>query len=92
MKLFILLLLIFTFCSPKCAHQEPGLSKYSDPKTWPNQRVPTENSIITISSGMKVLLDQSTPKLRGVRIEKNGLLVFQPANETIELKTEFLGK
>lgn len=86
----MLLLLIITFCSPKCAHQEAGLLKWSDPKTWPNQRVPTENTIVTISPGMKVLLDQSTPNLRGVRIEKNGLLVFNPSNETIELKTEFL--
>jgi hypothetical protein len=49
-------------------------NRWSDPQTWPNQRVPAQGEIATIAAGQTVLLDVSPPALKGIQL--NGTLVF----------------
>jgi hypothetical protein len=58
-------------CIARCAAvQVIGAYKlWSSPSTWPSGRVPAENSSVTISSLMSVIMDISPPKLAGLVIE-----------------------
>ncbi len=60
--LFIHFLYLFTFLSRKLASNLDD-SLWSDPKTWPDNTLPTANQEIIISKNAKVILDISTPPL-----------------------------
>ena len=50
---------------------------WSDPATWPGNRVPAAGDKVVIASGQDVILDVSPPALNGLTI--NGKLSFADA-------------
>ena len=61
--------------------------RWSDSATWADKKVPAEGALVTINQGMDVVLDVSTPPLRGLTI--NGKLSFAN-NRDLELTTEWI--
>ncbi len=62
-------------------------TKWSDPATWPNRKVPVAGDKVTIDAGKEVVLDVNTPPLNGVTID--GKLSFAN-NKDVELTTEWI--
>src|SRR4029078_11880169 len=62
-------------------------SRWSDPATWPDKKVPAKDDVVTIEKDMNVILDVSPPPLHGVTI--NGTLSFAD-NKDLELTTEWI--
>jgi hypothetical protein len=60
---------------------------WSDPATWPDERVPRAGDKVTIASGKQVTLDVSPPALGGLTI--NGKLSFAN-NADLELTSEWV--
>jgi cell migration-inducing and hyaluronan-binding protein len=65
----------------------PAASRWSDPATWPDKKVPARDDVVTIEKDMNVILDVSPPALRSVTI--NGKLSFAD-NKDLELTTEWV--
>ncbi len=63
------------------------VSKWSDPASWPNNKVPVAGDKVEIATGKEVILDVSPPPLNGVTI--NGKLSFA-SNADLELTTEWI--
>jgi cell migration-inducing and hyaluronan-binding protein len=61
--------------------------RWSDPATWPDKKVPTKDTVVTIEKDMNVVLDVSPPPLRSLTI--NGKLSFAD-NKDLELTTEWI--
>lgn len=59
---------------------------WSDPATWPNNKVPAAGDKVDIASDQEVILDVSPPALGGLTI--NGKLSFAEAD--LELNTEWI--
>src|ERR1700754_3902762 len=59
-------------------------ANWSDPATWPNNKVPAAGDKVEIASGKEVILDVSTPALHGLTI--NGKLAFADKSD-LELTT-----
>jgi len=69
--------------SPSAAH----VSRWSDPASWPDGKVPRAGDAVTIGRDRDIVLDVTPPALRSLTI--NGKLSF--ANDRdIELKTEWI--
>ena len=66
---------------------EAKATKWSDPATWPNRKVPAAGDKVEIASGKNVILDVSPPALGGLTI--NGKLTFAD-NADVELTTEWI--
>ena len=62
-------------------------TKWSDPATWPNQKVPVAGDKVSIDAGKEVVLDVNTPALGGVTV--NGKLSFANTAD-VELTTEWI--
>ena len=62
-------------------------TKWSDPATWPDRKVPVAGDKVTIDAGKEVVLDVNTPPLHGLTI--NGKLSFAD-NKDLELTTEWI--
>jgi cell migration-inducing and hyaluronan-binding protein len=62
-------------------------TKWSDPASWPNKKVPAAGDKVEIASGKEVLLDVSPPALGGVTV--NGKLTFDDKADH-ELTTEWV--
>ncbi len=62
-------------------------TKWSDPATWPNRKVPVAGDKVTIDAGKEVVLDVNTPALGGVTV--NGKLSFANTAD-VELTTEWI--
>jgi hypothetical protein len=62
-------------------------TKWSDPATWPNRKLPAAGEKVEIASGKEVILDVSPPALGGLTI--NGKLTFAD-NADVELTTEWV--
>ena len=60
---------------------------WSDPATWPDNKVPAAGEQVTIASGKDVILDVSPPTLGGMTI--SGKLTFAD-NADLELSTEWI--
>src|SRR5690606_24919377 len=60
---------------------------WSDPSTWAGGTIPEAGDLVTIGSGMNVVLDTSTPALGGLTIQGN--LSFSDASD-LELTTEWI--
>src|SRR5688572_21290941 len=91
MSLIPALLLVSVFAVVEGA-QQPSSSvvkggRGSDSATWADKKVPAAGSIVTIGSGMDVVLDANTPPLNGLTI--NGKLSFAN-NRDVELTTEWI--
>ena len=63
----------------------PAASRWSDPATWPDKKVPAKDDVVTIEQDMNVILDVSPPPLHGIKL--NGTLSFAD-NKDLELTTE----
>src|SRR5688572_4418245 len=91
MSLIPALLLVSVFAVVEGA-QQPSSSvvkggRGSDSATWADKKVPAAGSIVTIDTGMDVVLDVNTPPLNGLTI--NGKLSFAN-NRDVELTTEWI--
>jgi hypothetical protein len=62
-------------------------TKWSDPNTWPNRKVPVAGDKVIISRDKNVILDVSPPALGGLSID--GKLTFSNAAD-LELTTEWI--
>ncbi len=62
-------------------------TKWSDPATWPNRKVPVAGDKVTIDEGQEVVLDVSPMPLHGLTIE--GKLSFAD-DKDLELTTEWI--
>jgi hypothetical protein len=62
-------------------------TRWSDPASWPNNKVPRAGDKVEIATGKEVILDVSPPALGGVTI--NGKLTFAD-NADLELSTEWI--
>jgi cell migration-inducing and hyaluronan-binding protein len=62
-------------------------SRWSDPATWPDRKVPVAGDKVTIEKGKDVVLDVSPPALGSLTI--NGKLSFAD-NKDLELTTEWI--
>jgi len=62
-------------------------TRWSDPATWPDKKVPPRDAVVTIEKDMHVILDVSPPALRSVTI--NGTLSFADSKD-LELTTEWV--
>ena len=65
----------------------PAASRWSDPATWPDKKVPAKDDVVTIGKDMHVILDVSPPPLHGIKL--NGTLSFAD-NKDLELATEWI--
>src|SRR6185436_17136551 len=65
----------------------PAASRWSDPATWPDKKVPAKDDVVTIEKDMNVILDVSPPPLHGIKL--NGTLRFAD-NKDLELTTEWI--
>ena len=70
-------LLVFgaVVASQDAAAQTAGQSKWSDPATWPNRKVPVAGDKVIIGKDKNVVLDVSPPALGGLSID--GKLTFR---------------
>ena len=82
LSLFVTACFSVSFCTAAAAQ---GL--WSDPATWPNQKVPAAGEQVTIDSGKEVILDVSPPALGGITI--SGKLRFADESD-LELTTEWI--
>jgi cell migration-inducing and hyaluronan-binding protein len=78
--------LVSTF-SVQAAQQSAKATRWSDPASWPNRKVPAAGEKVEIASGKEVILDVSPPALGGVTI--NGKLSFANTAD-LELTTEWI--
>src|ERR671913_850656 len=62
-------------------------TRWSDPATWPNNKVPAAGDRVAIAKDKNVILDINTPALGGVTID--GKLSFAD-NADVELTTEWI--
>jgi len=62
-------------------------SRWSDPASWPDGRVPRAGDAVTVGRGRHILLDVAPPELRSLTI--NGKLSFSDDLD-IELRTEWI--
>ena len=62
-------------------------TKWSDPASWPNKKVPAAGDKVEIATGKNVILDVSPPALGGLTI--NGKLSFANTGD-LELTTEWV--
>src|SRR6185503_17841684 len=62
-------------------------SRWSDPATWPNRKVPAAGDKVTIPEGKNVVLDVTPPALGGLTIA--GKLSFANTAD-VELTTEWI--
>ena len=69
------------------AAESPSVSRWSDPGTWPNRKVPIAGDKVTIGRDKDVILDVSPPALGGLSID--GKLTFAD-NTELELTTEWI--
>lgn len=60
--------------------------RWSDPATWPNNRVPQAGAAVVIPPGTNVLLDVSPPALRSLQVD--GGLVFD--NQDLNLSADWV--
>jgi len=65
----------------------PPASRWSDPATWPDKKVPAKDDVVTIEKDMNVILDVSPPPLHGIKLD--GTLSFAD-NKDLELSTEWI--
>ncbi len=64
-----------------------GQSRWSDPKSWPDGKVPREGDAVTIGKDQNVVLDVSPPALRSLTVK--GKLSFSNAKD-LALETEWI--
>src|SRR6266550_2841505 len=87
-SLLPLVLLVSAFAVVQAQNAgSPSASRWSDPATWPDKKVPAKDDVVTIQQDMHVILDVSPPPLHGIKL--NGTLGFAD-NKDLELTTEWM--
>jgi hypothetical protein len=69
------------------AAQPAKATRWSDPASWPDRKVPVAGAKVEIPGGKEVILDVSTPALGGLTVD--GKLTFSD-NADVELTTEWI--
>jgi hypothetical protein len=69
-----LLPVCFVLGAATAAQAQAQELRWSDPATWPDNKVPAAGEQVTIASGKQVILDVTPPALGGITI--NGTLRF----------------
>src|SRR6202050_4587647 len=87
MALLLASLLVSVFTIVQAQSPAAKATKWSDPATWPNRKVPVAGDKVTIDAGKEVVLDVNTPPLNGLTIE--GKLSFAD-DKDLELTTEWI--
>src|SRR5580698_6223977 len=87
MSLLSASLLVSVFTIMQAQSPAAKATKWSDPATWPNRKVPVAGDKVTIDAGKEVVLDVNTPALNGVTV--NGKLSFANTAD-VELTTEWI--
>ena len=64
-----------------------GQSRWSDPRSWPDGKVPRVGDAVTIGKDQNVVLDVSPPRLRSLTV--HGKLSFSNAKD-LALETEWI--
>jgi cell migration-inducing and hyaluronan-binding protein len=82
-----LLVGVFAVVQAQDGRSPAAQSRWSDPATWPDRRVPRAGDKVTIPQGKNVVLDVTPPALGGVTVE--GKLSFSN-NADLELTTEWI--
>ena len=72
---------------PAAASAAAGQSRWSDPGSWPDGKVPREGDAVTIGKDQTLVLDVSPPALRSLTIK--GRLSFSDAKD-LALETEWI--
>ena len=80
-------LLAGVFAGVDAAQQPAKATRWSDPATWPDHKVPVAGELVDIPKDKHVLLDVSPPALNGVTI--HGKLSFSDKSD-LELTTEWI--
>ncbi|HWL62659.1 MAG TPA: G8 domain-containing protein [Steroidobacteraceae bacterium] len=75
------------FAVVQAQNAAPGASRWSDPATWPNRKVPAAGDKVIIGKDKNVVLDVSPPALGGLSID--GKLSFSN-DADLELQTEWI--
>src|SRR5436190_6713955 len=83
----VLLSGVFAVVQAQNAGAPAKATKWSDPSTWPNNKVPAAGDKVAIAKDKNVILDVNTPALGGVTID--GKLSFAD-NADVELTTEWI--
>src|SRR5215203_3188316 len=78
---------VFAVVQAQTAGAPAKATKWSDPATWPNNKVPAAGDKVAIAKDKNVILDVNTPALGGVTID--GKLSFAD-NADVELTTEWI--
>src|SRR5918999_2816642 len=78
---------VFAVVQAQNAGAPAKATNWSDPATWPNNKVPAAGDKVEIASGKEVILDVSPPSLNGVTI--NGKLTFADKSD-LALTTEWI--
>src|SRR6185369_8194615 len=78
---------VFAVAQAQNAAAPAKATKWSDPASWPNKKVPAAGEKVEIASGKEVILDVSPPQLNVLTI--NGKLTFAD-NSDLELNTEWV--
>jgi cell migration-inducing and hyaluronan-binding protein len=78
---------VFAVVQAQNAGAPAKATKWSDPATWPNNKVPAAGDKVAIARDKNVILDVNTPALGGVTID--GKLSFAD-NADVELTTEWI--
>src|SRR5687767_10019268 len=78
---------VFAVVQAQNAGAPAKATKWSDPATWPNHKVPAAGDTVAIAKDKNVILDVNTPALGGVTID--GKLSFAD-NADVELTTEWI--
>src|SRR5688572_10648225 len=78
---------VFAVVQAQNAGASAKATKWSDPATWPNNKVPAAGDTVAIAKDKNVILDVNTPALGGLTID--GKLSFAD-NADVELTTEWI--
>src|SRR5687767_15872758 len=78
---------VFAVVQAQNAGASAKATRWSDPATWPNNKVPAAGDTVAIAKDKNVILDVNTPALGGLTID--GKLSFAD-NADVELTTEWI--
>src|SRR5580692_2377414 len=87
MSLISVSLLVSVFTIVQAQSPAAKATKWSDPATWPNRKVPVAGDKVIIEKDKQVVLDVTPPALNGLTID--GKLSFAN-NKDVELTTEWI--
>lgn len=64
--------------------------KWSDARTWGVDAPPVEGDLVYVPPGMTLLIDQDTPILLGIAVEKGNLIFPNDTSKSVTVRTGFI--